>query len=134
AGTVHHLPITFAPEGGASLEVTVEGNYGAQSETAEVTAERLLLGMLGAGGTECVSLTKTFPIDASLFSAMTSDDSVDVTVQNSPYVDVFCNVNRHTLKLTYAGARSLLDFGPMFIGLQKALTIAVHNRGSEPLK
>src|SRR5439155_14375597 len=132
--TVHRLPIAFAPGGAASLEVTVEGNYGSVVETADVTAEGIPMGNLGSGGSECLTLTRTFPIDPFLFAAMTADDAVDVTVQNSPWVDVFCQVNRHTLRLSYAGARDALDFGPLFIGLQKTMTIAVHNRGSEPLK
>jgi len=134
ARTVHRLPLTFAPGGAATLDVTVEGNFGATFETADVTAERILLGKVGAGGGDCGTVTRSFPIDAFLFALMAADDAVEVTVQNNDNVDVFCQINRHTLKLTYAGARDLLDFGPLFIGLQKTMTIAIHNRGSESLK
>ena len=85
--------------------MTVEGNFGAPYETAGVTAERILLGRVGAGGGDCVTVTKSFPIDAFLFAPMAADDAVEVTVQNNDNVDVFCQINRHTLKLTYAGAR-----------------------------
>jgi len=135
ASTVHRLPITFAPDGGgASLDVTVEGNFNASFQTASVLAERVLLGWIGNGGHDCVKVTKSFPIDASLFGPMTADDAVEVTVQNSTFVNVFCQTNQHTVRLNYSGARTLLDFGSFFIGLRKTLTVAIHNRGSEPLK
>ena len=65
---------------------------------------------------------------------MSLDGILEITVQNSAYVDVFCQTNRHTVRLTYQGARSLLDFGSLFIGLRRSLAFDIHNRGSETLK
>ncbi len=134
ASTTQRLPITYAPGGGATLEVVVEGNYGNVYEFAQVFAEGLLLGSLGNGGNECVSVSKTFPLDAGQIASMASDGAVEVTVRNSDYVDTFCATNRHTVRLAYVGARDLLDFGPLFIGLRRSMTVAIHNRGSETLK
>jgi len=132
--TVHKLPVPLAPAAGASIDVQVEGNFGSVPEVALVSAEGVSLGSLGASGNECGSATRTFTLDASQYFGMALDGILEVTVQNTPYVDVFCQVNRHTVRLTYQGATSLLDFGSLFLGLRRTLAFAIHNRGSETLK
>jgi subtilisin family serine protease/DNA-binding beta-propeller fold protein YncE len=134
ARTVHRLPVTFAPGGPASIEVQVDGNYGNATETALATVEGTVLGTLGHIGTECGTARRTFSLDAAPFLAMARDGVIEVTVQNTPAVDIFCQANRHTVHLTYQGARTALDFGPLFLGLRRSLMIALHNRGSETLK
>ncbi|OLC55098.1 MAG: hypothetical protein AUH92_02895 [Acidobacteria bacterium 13_1_40CM_4_69_4] len=134
ARTVHRLPVPLAPAAGASIEVVAEGNFGSATEIARVSAEGVALGSLGAIGSECGSAARTFSLDASQFLGMTLDGLLDVTVQNSGDVDVFCQTNRHTVRLSYQGAGSLLDFGSLFLGLRRSLAFAIHNRGSETLK
>ncbi|MEK7799972.1 MAG: hypothetical protein AAB297_09115, partial [Acidobacteriota bacterium] len=134
ARTIHRLPIGFAPGGPAAIEVQVEGNYGSASETAEVAAEGLILGSLGNVGAECGTARRTFTLAVGPFFARALDGVIEVTVQNTPYVDTFCLADRHTVRLTYPGARSALDFGSLFLGLRRSLAVALHNRGSETLK
>src|SRR2546428_5640679 len=104
------------------------------SKTTQVTAEGFLLGSLGSSGSDCATLAKTFPLEAGQMASMTSDGVLEVTLQNSPFVYPYCTTNRHTVRLTYTGARDLLDFGPNFIGVRRSLTVAIHNRGTETLK
>ena len=134
ARTVHRLPITFAPGGEAAIEVQVEGNYGSASETAQASVEGTLLGSVGNIGTECGTAGGTFPLGAAPFFAMALDGVIEVTVQNTPFVDTFCLADRHIVRLIYQGARSTLDFGSLFLGLRRSLAVALHNRGSETLK
>ncbi|PYT14875.1 MAG: hypothetical protein DMF51_07750 [Acidobacteria bacterium] len=134
ARTVHRLSIPLAPDAGANLDVLVDGNFGTTLENAQISAEGVTLGVLGATGSECGSDAGKFSLDAAQFFGMSLDGILEITVQNSPYVDVFCQTNRHTVRLTYQGARSLLDFGSLFIGLRRSLAFDIHNRGSETLK
>ncbi|OLE66171.1 MAG: hypothetical protein AUG03_01140 [Acidobacteria bacterium 13_1_20CM_2_68_14] len=134
ASTTHRLPTTYAPAGAATVEVEVNGNYSDTYKTTQVTAEGFLLGSLGSSGSDCGLLAKSFPLDAGQMASMTSDGVLEVTLQNSPYVYPYCTTNQHTVRLTYMGARDLLDFGPHFIGVHRSLTVALHNRGSETLK
>ncbi|MBI1951024.1 MAG: S8 family serine peptidase [Acidobacteria bacterium] len=134
ARTVHKLPITFAPGGAAVIEVQVEGNYGSASETAQASVEGTLLGSVGNIGTECGTAGGTFPLGAAPFFAMALDGVIEVTVQNTPFVDTFCLADRHTVRLLYQGAQSALDYGSLFLGLRRSLAVALHNRGSETLK
>ena len=132
--TVHRLPLTFAPGGAASIDVQVDGNFGNAIETALASVEGTVLGTLGHVGTECGTDRGIFPLEAGPFLAMAQDGVIEVRVQNSPDVDIFCQAHRHTVRLTYPGVRTLLDFGPVFTGVRRSLTIALHNRGSETLK
>ena len=132
--TVHRLPLTFAPGGAASIEVQVDGNFGNATETADASVEGTFLGTLGHAGTECATDRRTFPLEAAAFHSMAQDGVIEVQVQNSPTVDIFCQAHRHTVRLTYLGARGSLDFGPVFTGVRRSLTVALHNRGSEILK
>ena len=133
--TTHRLPISYAPGGAASVEVTVTGNYNRADQTADVTADGVFLGRLsGTHIADCVDVTATFPLDQGRLASMTSDGLVEVTIQNSAFVNTFCATNRHTVRLSYAGARDLLDFGSLFVGVRRSLAVAVHNRGSETLK
>jgi len=58
---------------------------------------------------------------------------VTVTAQNSPNVDVFCPVNRHTVTLSYDVSVDPVDFGSVFIGGSAQRTVAIVNRGTDVL-
>ncbi len=134
ARTVHKLPVPLAPAAGATIDVQVEGNFGLPLEVAQVSAEGVPLGSLGASGNECGSAARTFTLDPTQYFGMALDGLLEVAVENSPYVDVFCQLNRHTVRLTYQGASTALDFGSLFLGLRRTLAFSIHNRGSETLK
>jgi hypothetical protein len=131
--TTHVLPVTVPPGGDGSIELIADGDYGDSGETASVTAEGTLLGSAGPTGVDCTVAHGTFALSAAQLAALTADGTVAVEVQNSPYVDAFCAVNRHTVRLHYSGPVDTIDFGPLFIGATRSLAFTVTNGGTDVL-
>ncbi len=134
AATAHVLPVTVSPGGGGTLELVADGDYGDTTETATATVEGTTLGSAGGVFGDCLPASASFPLSAAQLENLIADGQVDVDVQNSAGVDVFCTVNRHTVRLRYTGSVDPLDFGPVFVGAVRELSISVFNHGSESLQ
>ncbi len=133
ARTTHVLAVTVPPEGGGTVELLADGDYGDSSETATATAEGLLLGSVGPTGVDCTRASGSFPLTASRLAELAADGTVALEVQNSPNVNAFCGTNRHTVRLRYDGPATALDFGSIFAGARQTLGIRVRNTGSDTL-
>jgi subtilisin family serine protease len=135
AETVHSLPASIppAPGFGGTIEVIADGDFGASSEWASVTAEGLDLGQVGRNGTDCSPAVERFPLSAADLAALAADGVVEVRARNTSSVDLFCTINRHTVTLEYRATATSLDYGELFIGLSRPLTLEVHNRGTDVL-
>jgi subtilisin family serine protease len=131
--TSHALPLALAPGGGGTLEVTVQGNYERAEETASVLLEGELLGSLGANGFTCGAATAGFGVTRERLETTAVDGVVQVTVQNSPDVNLFCATNLHTVRLHYPAASERVDFGVVYTGSRRTTALEVRNRGAEPL-
>ncbi len=134
ARTSHAFTLTEPPAGGGSIEIIAEGDYGTATETATVFAEGALLGSTGGTGADCAPASGLFPLDGAQVAALAADGLVEVEVQNSPEVDSFCTVNRHTIRFLYEPPLGVLDFGSHFAGASADLSLIVENRGSDPLR
>ncbi len=128
--TQHAFPIVVAPASDGSIELVAEGEFGYYYDRATASAEGLPLGSVGATGSYCAPATGLFPVGAADLLALAADGVVRVDVQNSDYVDPYCAVNRHTVRLRYRGAADRLDFGALFVGLSKTLEVEVRNTGT----
>jgi subtilisin family serine protease len=133
ASTVHHLPFSGPVAGGATLRLRVDGDYGNSGETATAIAEGVPLGATGEDGTDCSADSAAFVIDPAQLGALIADGMVNVVVQNSPDVDVFCSVNQHTVTLAWRRPADSLNVGVPFIGQCRAETLSIANRGTDTL-
>jgi hypothetical protein len=134
ARTTHQLPVTVPPAGGGTLELVADGDYGDPTETATATAESTEVGAVGHVGSDCLPASGTFALSAARLGSLVADGVVEVSVQNSPDVNVFCPVNRHTVRLRYTNASDRLDFGSPFVGQSRQLGLTVRNIGSALLQ
>jgi subtilisin family serine protease len=134
ARTLHRFPIVTAPRGPGSLELSAEGDFGSVVETASVRVEGFGLGSVGGSGADCRAASGSLSIPGFLLSEVASDGLVEVEVQNSSNVELFCTDNRHRVRLGYRGPADPLDFGTLVLGEKSEIAIAVDNRGSEPLE
>jgi hypothetical protein len=133
ASTTHDLAVAVPPPADGSLELVAEGDYGDFGETATVSAEGVGLGSAGQVATDCQTAKASFPLSAALLSALTSDGVVHLQVQNSAIVDAFCPLNQHTVRLRYALPSDHLDFGPLFVGGNRQLSVVIRNAGTDVL-
>ncbi|MCU0230226.1 MAG: choice-of-anchor D domain-containing protein [Acidobacteria bacterium] len=132
--TQHSFPIVAPPASDGSIELLAEGEYGYEYAQAAISAEGRPLGVVGAIGSRCAPAAGRFPVGAADLLALAADGVVRVDVQNSNYVEPYCPINRHTVRLRYRGAAERVDFGVQFVGLPRILEIEVINRGSSPLE
>lgn len=133
ATTRHDFPVSEVPVGGATVTLRVDGDYGSSYENATLTAEGNFLGSAGGAGSDCSPATLTVDLAAGAFASLVADGTASFSVANSWDVDLFCDVNRHEVTLSFHRAADRLDFGPLFIGLSATREIVVHNRGTQTL-
>jgi len=131
--TSHRLTIPVPPEGGASIELIANGDYGDRTETATLLVEGKTLGSVGGLGIDCSTTSGVFPLDDAGLKAAAADGIIDIQVQNSIDVGPNCATNSHLVRLTYRGSAERLDFGPVFAGDRRTLTLLVENTGSDNL-
>jgi hypothetical protein len=131
--TRHHLVVPGPAAGDGLLELEADGDYGDFTETATVTLEGLRLGEVGRTGVDCSLARGQFAIAAADLARLLADGGVDAEVQNSPDVNEFCAVNSHRVRLSYRGPANSLEFGALFVGLCRSLTVEVQNLGTEVL-
>ncbi|HET9325731.1 MAG TPA: S8 family serine peptidase, partial [Candidatus Eisenbacteria bacterium] len=136
ARTTHRLLVTspVPTSASGSLELIAEGDYGDASELATAIAESTTVGSVGSVGSDCLTATGSFPLSAGFLQLLAADGVVDVVVQNTPPVDVFCSANRHIVRLRYGGTTDRLDFAALFVGQSRQMTLTVRNNGSEALQ
>ncbi|MFQ5719424.1 MAG: choice-of-anchor D domain-containing protein [Acidobacteriota bacterium] len=133
ARTDHSLVPDRPPAGEAAIQLTADGDYGSSFETASLTAEGHVIGAVGGTGIDCTPATGQFPLSRSLLETLLADGVVDVSVQNTPDVNTFCSINRHTVRLSYRVAADRIDFGSLFIGLTGSHQLTINNVGTETL-
>ena len=130
------LPLVtpVAPSGGGSVELVAEGDFsGDPGEYASLVADGHYLGGFEDTGVDCAPVTRTFPVKAAILADILADGQVQFEVSNGPGVEPSCAVNRHTIRLRYSGPADRLDFGPVFGGSARTLSLMVENQGTEPL-
>lgn len=130
AETLHRLVVTVPPADGGELELFADGNYDTSDQSARLTAEGLSLGDVGGTGMYCGGASGAFPIGAADLDALVADGIVDVSVQNSPTVTAWCSSNRHRVRLNYRSSADTVDFGSLFVGRTRAVSLQIENRGS----
>src|SRR5262249_53093647 len=133
ARTVHDLATSTPPGGPGTITLVADGDYGDSVESATLTVEGLTFPPVGATGIDCSAATGIFPVTAAQIADLIDDGHVHAEVQNSPDVNVFCTVNRHTVRLRYDGPADALDFGQVFLGVDRTINLLVRNLGSAPL-
>ncbi len=131
--TQHALPVPVAPTLGGTLELFADGDYGAGVETATVTVEGTTLGAVGSLGADCTQGHGSFPLTPAQLATFAADGIINVQVQNSFAVNVFCTLNQHRVVLSYALGFDPLDFNTVFLGGCKTLAIRVRNTGTDLL-
>jgi len=131
--TDHELALTVPPTAGGRLELVADGDYGNFGETATLSAEGLVLGTAGEVGSDCVPATASFPISAATLATWAADGVVHAHVQNSGLVDVFCPVNRHTVRLVYSQGTDSIAFGSLFVGGLAQRLFLIRNVGTDLL-
>jgi len=134
ASTVHRFTGEVAPSGSGTLGLWAEGDYGNPGETATVVAEGVALGQVGATGADCSIAEGHFTVDADDLAAIAQDGTIEIVVQNSPDVRTFCPDDRHTIRLDYVGSTEQLNFGTVFLGTSRELSLVVENLGSATLE
>ena len=132
--TVHRFTGEVAPSGSGTLGLWAEGDFGNPGETATVVAEGHVLGQVGATGADCSIAEGQFAVDADDLAAIAQDGTIEIVVQNSPDIHMFCPVNRHTIRLSYVGSTELMNFGTVFLGTSRDLTLVAENLGNAPLE
>ncbi len=131
--TEHHLTLDLAPIGGATLALTLEGDFGQAGETATLMVEGLDFGPTQSDGGDCAPVTARFDLSAGNLAVLAADGVLDAEVQNAPGVELLCPVNRHTLRLFYNG-KPEVDFGSSFLGVAVERSLTLANTGSATLE
>ena len=131
--TVHELPVGVPPGGDAAFELTLNGDFGAESERAEIRIDGLLLGSIGSTGNDCSPVDDTLFLDGETFAALSADGRIEVEIENSDTVDIICTDNTHGVRLVYDGDAGRLDFGRLFLGDSRERSIQLGNAGTGPL-
>ncbi len=134
AVTEHAFQIPVPPADGATLEITVRGDYGSANETATIVAEGQLEATIESVGQDCESETRTYSIDAETFAGWVADDLVELSITNSDEVGFFCALNRHEAKLSFRTPSGPVQLGTLFVGQSKTVPIRIDNRGNGRLE
>ncbi|HXV75174.1 MAG TPA: choice-of-anchor D domain-containing protein [Candidatus Polarisedimenticolaceae bacterium] len=133
AGTTHRLEIVAASAGGARLQVTANGDFGAVNEVADVHVDGVALGRVGHARSDCFPARKTFVIAAGDFATIAADGEVEVTIDNAPTVGEFCGDSTHAVSLIYDQPRERVDFGTVFPGHPVTRPLTLRNDGRAEL-
>jgi len=134
AMTNHAFAVTDPPAGDGSVQLIADGDFGAPTEQASLSAEGKVVGIVGSVGTDCRPAASTFPIFAVDLATLVQDGLIEFEVQNSTDVGAACSTNSHTVRLTYAGVLDQLDFDSVLIGSSRDLSITVENTGTDVLQ
>ncbi len=132
--TSHAFAIGTPAVGEATVELEADGDYGSSFETASLSAEGSFVGSVGGFGADCVAGSDAFTLTPARFADLSSDGIVQFDVQNSSSVGDFCATNRHTVRLRYKEAAELLDFGTLFVGESRELSLEISNVGTDILE
>jgi hypothetical protein len=132
--TTHTFALDRPSAGGATLELAVEGDFGAASEVAELRIGDLTLGSVGNTGADCVGDSGTFVLAARDFAEVASGGSVVADVINTqPVSAVVCSDSLHTVRLSYHTPLERLDFGTVYVGHPHTLPLRLENHGRAEL-
>ncbi|HEX6851651.1 MAG TPA: choice-of-anchor D domain-containing protein [Candidatus Polarisedimenticolaceae bacterium] len=134
AATTHAFDVPEAPSGGANVRLRADGDFGAAGyEFATLSAEGSPLGTAGGAINDCQPALLSVDVGAQAFANLVADGVATFSVVNSPGVDLFCDVNRHEVVLTYRRRADRLEFGDLFVGLTTARELVLHNVGTQIL-
>jgi subtilisin family serine protease len=131
--TTHRLVTRVGPAGAASLEVQVDGDFGNPFEIASVVTEGGPLGDVAGIGEECVTGSRVFSVPAPEAATELADGVFTATVSNSSNVDPVCELNEHTVRLSFDVPQDRLDFGTLFPGESRRQMLTLENDGSRDL-
>jgi len=134
AATDHLFAIVSNPAGGGSIEVVADGAFWWSDQTASVTVDGRVLGGVGHSDDYCGPAAATFALSRVLLDTLAEDGQILVRVKNSDSVAANCEVDRHTVRLSYETQGEVVAFSPTFVGTAAARTLTVHNEGGDPLE
>ncbi len=130
AATDHALAVGGTPDGGGTLELTANGDYGDPTETATATAEGRAIGSVGGTGYDCSPADAVFQVAPGVLAALAADGVVNVRVQNSADVNTFCTEHSHEVILRYHRNADPTEFGSVYLGTSRQETVFIENRGT----
>jgi subtilisin family serine protease/sugar lactone lactonase YvrE len=123
------------PPGGAPgwLKVTAEGSFGIGATAATVRLDGMVVGVIQAAEAGCAPAVGVFPIASDLLAQAAADGRILVEVENGGSDPSACPVHRDSLLLTYEASSEPLDFGVLFPGMARTLSIRIDDVGNAPL-
>jgi sugar lactone lactonase YvrE len=131
--TSHALILPEPPAAGATLHVTVDGDYGESAEKAIVRAEGRVIGALGSTGMDCTSASATFPLGDALVADLAADGVIHVEIDAEDGVDPYCTTNLHAVEFVYTQPVNPVAFGDVFLGYERTRSFVLENRGTDDL-
>jgi subtilisin family serine protease len=131
----HEFAVPVPPAGGGVVEFVAEGDFDGDEpgEFTILSAEAGVRLVVEDTGVECDPATRSVAATAQQMAELTADGRVKMLVYNGPGSEASCPVNRHTVRLSYSGASDRLDFGTVFVGVGRTLSVTVENAGTDPL-
>ncbi|HYV86050.1 MAG TPA: S8 family serine peptidase, partial [Patescibacteria group bacterium] len=133
AVTTHRIGAVFAPSGGGTLQLEVEGDFGSPLEKATLSIEGRDLATVGGDGVECAPESRTIAIGAADLASYLADGLFEAEIRNTIAVGSSCDFNRHVLRLDYALPSDRLEYGDVVRGGVRHRTYLLRNTGSDDL-
>jgi hypothetical protein len=131
--TTHRLSIDRPPGSSVALELQVTGDFDNEGEEAVVTVEGFEFGAVGPIDNACSTGRRTFLISPAFADRVLADGVLEVSVQNSDFVNPICARNEHRVRAAHAEHPFPLQFKMAFVGGCDERGFQVANRGSARL-
>lgn len=131
--TSHRIPVDRPRGGSLIVELEVYGDYGSGGEQAVLSVEGFVLGSVGGLGGDCVFGRRTFFLPSSLSDLYLADGVLELSVQNTVFVDPNCSTNEHVVRVSHAETPFPLRFRDTFVGGRDRRGFLLRNGGSAPL-
>ncbi|HYV84597.1 MAG TPA: choice-of-anchor D domain-containing protein [Patescibacteria group bacterium] len=134
ATTTHSLVLPAPFAGDATLSLIADGDYGLlQGKFATLVVEGETIGTVGPIEEDCTPAAGSFHVPADQMARFAADGRVDATVRNSSAVQFICQLDQHTVRISYSSPLNPLDFGAGFAGADTVRTLSLRNQGTVAL-
>jgi subtilisin family serine protease len=131
----HDFEVTVPAAAGGLIELIAAGDFDGDEpgEYAFISAEGSISRTLEDTGVECEPATLLIAVTAEQMAELTADGRVEVSTNTGPRSEASCPVNRLTVRFSYSGPSDRIDFGTVFAGEARTLSLTVENAGTDPL-
>jgi hypothetical protein len=132
--STHHvllLPSRPEPKGASTSSPRATSTT---SGDRDLIVEGQTIGHVGEHGYECGADSGAFNLSDAQLAQFGGDRSVDLTLANTPTVEVYCYLNRHTVRFSYRDRSDRLELGMRFVGTCHSETLEVANTGTDTLR